>query len=58
MRYKTLITDKLVSVSNGIKQLRGQMERDERNGFRAKEEQIQEQIEEIMSLLNTNDEQH
>lgn len=58
MRYKTLITDKLISVSNGIKQLRGQMERDERTQFRAKEEQLQEIIEEVLTLLNTQDEQH
>lgn len=57
MRYKTLIEDKLIFVSNGLKQLRGQMERGERSEFRVKEEQLQEKIEEIMSLINTQTEQ-
>jgi hypothetical protein len=56
MRYKTLITDKLISVQNGLKQLRGQMERGERSEFRIKEEQIQEKIEEILTLLNPQEE--
>lgn len=58
MRYKTLITDKLIAVSNGLKQLRGQMERGERSEFRVKEEQLQEKIEEIMTLINTQTETH
>lgn len=57
MRYKSLIEEKLIAVSNGLKQLRGQMERGERSEFRIKEEQLQEKIEEIMSLINTQTEQ-
>jgi len=40
MRYKSLIEEKLIAVSNGLKQLRGQMERGERSEFRVKEEQL------------------
>lgn len=58
MRYKNLITDKLISVQNGLKQIRGQAERGEIGALRQKEENVQETIEEILTLLNTNDEQH
>jgi hypothetical protein len=58
MRYKNLITDKLTSVQNGLKQIRGQAERGEIGALRQKEENVQEIIEEILTLLNTNDEQH
>ena len=38
MRYKTLITQKLQQVENGIKQLRYHAERDEMSEFRSKQE--------------------
>jgi len=53
MRYKQLITDKLISVSNGLKQLRGQMERGERQEYRVKTEQLEDILEEIQTLINT-----
>jgi hypothetical protein len=58
MRYKSLITDKLISVQNGLKQIRGQAERGEIGGLRIKEEQLQEVIEEILTLLNTQEEKY
>lgn len=58
MRYKTAIVDKLISVSNGLKQLRGQMERGERAEYRATTERIEDILEEVQSLLNTNDESY
>jgi hypothetical protein len=56
MRYKSQIQDKLNSIQNGLKQLRGQAERGEIAELRLKEEQLQERIEEILTLLNVNDE--
>jgi hypothetical protein len=58
MRYKTLITDKLIGVSNGLKQLRFLAERGEIKNYREKEVQIEEIIEEIQTLLNTNQESY
>ena len=58
MRYKTLITDKLISVSNGLKQLRFLAERGEIKDYRFKEVQLEETIEEIQTLLNTNQEEY
>jgi hypothetical protein len=58
MRYKSLITDKLISVQNGLKQIRGQAERGEIGELRIKEEQLQERIEEILTLLNTQEEKY
>ena len=57
MRYKTLITQKLQQVENGIKQLRYHAERGEMSDFRKKQEQLSEKLEEIHSLINTQDEQ-
>jgi len=51
MRYKTAIVDKLISVSNGLKQLRGQMERGERQEYRANTERIEEIIEQHSSTI-------
>ena len=56
MRYKTLITDKLIGVSNGLKQLRFLAERGELKTYRETEVKIEEIIEEIQTLLNTNQE--
>ena len=58
MRYKTQIQEKINSIQNGLKQLRGQAERGEIAELRIKEEQLQERIEEILTLLNTNDESY
>lgn len=56
MRYKTQIEQKLNSIQNGLKQLLGQAERTELIELRLKENQLQECIEEIYTLLNVNDE--
>jgi len=56
MRYKQLITDKLIGVSNGLKQLRFLSERGDLKTYREKEVQVEEIIEEIQTLLNTNQE--
>ena len=56
MRYKTQIIDKLIGVSNGLKQLRFLAERGQIKDYREKEIQIEEVIEEIQTLLNTNQE--
>lgn len=58
MRYKTLITDKLISMSNGLKLLRFHAERGNIGEFREKETQLQEVVEEIQTLINTNQEIH
>ena len=57
MRYKTLITQKLQQVENGIKQLRYHAERDEMSEFRSKQELLSDKMEEIHTLINTQDEQ-
>ena len=54
MRYKQLISDKIVSVNNGLNTLSFHFERGERNEFRAKMENLKEQLEEIQTLINTN----
>jgi hypothetical protein len=56
MRYKTQIVDKLISVSNGLKQLRFLAERGEIKTYRETEIKVEEVIEEIQTLLNTNQE--
>ena len=56
MRYKTQIIDKLIGVSNGLKQLRFLAERGEIKTYRETEIRVEEIIEEIQSLLNTNQE--
>jgi len=56
MRYKTQIIDKLIGVSNGLKQLRFLAERGEIKTYRETEVRVEEIIEEIQSLLNTNQE--
>ena len=58
MRYKTQIIDKLIGVSNGLKQLRFLAERGQIKDYREKEIQIEEVIEEIQTLLNTNQESY
>jgi hypothetical protein len=58
MRYKTLVTEKLEYVQNGLKQMKFQAERGDIGDLRIIEEQIQEKIEEILTLLNVNDEQY
>lgn len=58
MRYKTLIIDKLIGVSNGLKQLRFLAERGEIKTYRETEVKVEEIIEEIQSLLNTNQESY
>lgn len=56
MRYKTQIVDKLISVSNGLKQLRFLAERGDLKTYREVEVKVEEVIEEIQTLLNTNQE--
>lgn len=56
MRYKTQIIDKLIGVSNGLKQLRFLAERGEIKTYREVEVKVEEVIEEIQTLLNTNQE--
>jgi len=56
MRYKTQIIDKLIGVSNGLKQLRFLAERGEIKTYRETEVKVEEIIEEIQTLLNTNQE--
>ena len=56
MRYKTLITEKLQQVTNGLKQLRYHAERGNMSEFRNREEQLTDKIEEIQTLINTQDE--
>ncbi len=58
MRYKTLITDKLIGVSNGLKQLRFLAERGDLKTYREKEVKIEELVEEIQTLINTNEENY
>jgi hypothetical protein len=58
MRYKTLIVDKLISISNGLKQLRFHAERGELREYREKTEKLEERLEEIQSLINTQDERY
>lgn len=57
MRYKTLIIDKLIGVTNGLKQLRFYAERGEIKSYREKEIKLEELIEEIQTLINTNSDQ-
>lgn len=58
MRYKTLIVDKLIAVTNGLKQLRFHFEKGELQQYRQKEVLIQEIIEEIQTLINTQNENY
>lgn len=58
MRYKTLITDKLISISNGLKQLKFHAERNELGDIRRKEEQLQDILDQVLSLINTQDENY
>jgi len=54
MRYKQLITDKITGVTNGLNTLSFHFERGERQEFRDKIIQLKEQIEEVQTLINTN----
>ncbi len=56
MRYKTLIVDKLISITNGLKQLNFHAERGEIKQYRDKNQKMEEILEEIQTLINTQDE--
>ena len=58
MRYKNMITDKLISIQNGMKELRFYTERGEVAEYRAKEEKLNDIFEEVYTLLNTNEENY
>lgn len=57
MRYKTLIVDKLISIENGLNQLKFYAERGELKEYREKTEKVKEIIEEVQTLINTQTEQ-
>jgi len=57
MRYKQLITDKIISISNGLKQLRFHAERGEMKEYREKTILLEEILEEVQTLINTNSDQ-
>lgn len=57
MRYKTAVIDKLISVENGLKTLKFHYERGELREARERQERIEEVIQEIHSLINTNSNQ-
>jgi len=58
MRYKNLISDKLVAVTNKLKTLKFMAERGQIGEYREIEIVLLEQLEEIQSLINTNDEEY
>lgn len=58
MRYKTLITDKLISIENGLNQATFHAERGQIAEYRNKVIQLKEIVDEIQTLINTQDEQY
>lgn len=58
MRYKTMVHDKLGQVQNGMKTLKFHAERGELQQYRLKTEEINDLIEQIKGLINTEDQSY
>ena len=54
MKYKQLITDKITGINNGLNTLNFHFERGERQEFREKLYDLKEKLEEVQTLINTN----
>jgi len=56
MRYKQLVVQKLNAIENRLNAMNSEISRGNRPNYEKHSELMKEQIEEVQSLINTNDE--